>query len=84
MFNDSGTKLAAQSEMHYLNKDQFFVLARDSGKGYGMANSTTLAGGEGGGINLRVYPSFGFGHGSKPSAYSSSVGSWFGGGDSSL
>ena len=41
-FNDSGTKVAAQSEMHYLNKDQFFVLARDSGKGYGMANSTSL------------------------------------------
>jgi len=41
-YNDSGTKVAAQSEMHYLNKDQFFVLARDSGRGYGMANSTSL------------------------------------------
>ena len=41
-YNDSGTKVAAQSEMHYLNKDQFFVLARDSNKGYGMPNSTSL------------------------------------------
>src|SRR5271154_7442143 len=41
-YNDSGTKVAAQSEMHYLNKDQFFVLARDSSRGYGMPNSTSL------------------------------------------
>lgn len=41
-YNDSGTKVAAQSEMHYLNKHQFFVLARDSSRGYGMPNSTSL------------------------------------------
>jgi hypothetical protein len=41
-FDDNGTKVAAQSELHFLDKDRFFVLARDSGKGFGTKNSTSL------------------------------------------
>lgn len=36
------TAIAAQSEVHYISKDQFLVLARDSGAGQGEDRSTSL------------------------------------------
>lgn len=39
---DNGTKVAAQSEIYALSKDQFFVLARDSGAGRGKDDTESL------------------------------------------
>ena len=36
------TKVAAQSEIHFLTPTQFLVLARDSGAGHGQSSSTSL------------------------------------------
>ena len=42
-FNDNGARhIAAQSECHYLTDERFFVLARDSNRGYGFPNSTSV------------------------------------------
>ncbi|KZT51793.1 outer membrane autotransporter [Calocera cornea HHB12733] len=38
----NATRVAAQSEMHYLFEDQFFVLPRDSSAGHGMPSSLSL------------------------------------------
>jgi len=35
-------KVAAQSEVHYLTDTRFLVLARDSNRGYGQSNSTSV------------------------------------------
>lgn len=35
-------KVASQSEMHYISKDQFLVLARDSGAGHGQDQSESI------------------------------------------
>lgn len=35
------TKVAAQSELHWLDKNRFLILARDSGHGFGQPNSTS-------------------------------------------
>ncbi|KAL8966453.1 MAG: hypothetical protein Q9197_005971 [Variospora fuerteventurae] len=39
---DEQTKVAAQSEIHYLGGGQFFILARDSGAGGGQDSSTSI------------------------------------------
>ena len=39
---DDGKKVAAQSEIHFIGDDQFFVLARDSGYGGGQKDSKSL------------------------------------------
>lgn len=36
------TRVAAQSEVHYISATQFLILARDSGAGHGAASSTSL------------------------------------------
>ncbi|KAL8691792.1 MAG: hypothetical protein Q9218_003068 [Villophora microphyllina] len=36
------TKVAAQSEIHALGNNQFFILARDSGAGHGQSSSTSI------------------------------------------
>ncbi|KAL8822764.1 MAG: hypothetical protein Q9170_008386, partial [Blastenia crenularia] len=36
------TKVAAQSEIHYLSSTQFLILARDSGAGHGQDSSTSI------------------------------------------
>jgi hypothetical protein len=36
------TKVAAQSEMHYLDENKFMVLARDSSKGFGQTDSKSI------------------------------------------
>ncbi|KAF2733054.1 hypothetical protein EJ04DRAFT_469080 [Polyplosphaeria fusca] len=36
-----GTKIAAQSEIHYISETQLLVLARDSGAGHGASDSTS-------------------------------------------
>jgi hypothetical protein len=36
------TRIAAQSELHYLSPTQFLVLARDSSRGHGQDNSNSL------------------------------------------
>ena len=42
-FIDQGaTRFAAQSEVHFLDDNRFLVLTRDSGRGFGMANKTSL------------------------------------------
>jgi hypothetical protein len=41
-YNDSGIKVAAQSEMHCLDKNRFLVLARDSSHGYGFPASASI------------------------------------------
>ena len=42
-YNDNGARhIAAQSECHYLTDERFFVLARDSSRGYGYPNSTSV------------------------------------------
>jgi len=38
----NNTKVAAQSEVHYISETQFLVLARDSGAGHGQDSSTSL------------------------------------------
>ncbi|TKA65185.1 hypothetical protein B0A55_10750 [Friedmanniomyces simplex] len=38
--SDSGSKIAHQSEIHYVSDTQFLVLARDSGEGRGQGNDT--------------------------------------------
>jgi len=35
-------RVASQSEMHYISKSQFLVLARDSGAGHGQPNSESI------------------------------------------
>lgn len=35
-------RVAAQSEMHYISKDQFLVLSRDSGAGHGQDSSESI------------------------------------------
>jgi len=47
VFQDPSTSqpqllIAAQSELHALNNHQFLVLARDSGAGFGLGNSTSV------------------------------------------
>jgi hypothetical protein len=37
----NNTRVAAQSEIHYLSATQFLVLARDSGRGHGQDNSNS-------------------------------------------
>lgn len=37
----NNTRVAAQSEIHYLSDTQFLVLARDSGRGHGQDNSNS-------------------------------------------
>ena len=40
---DAGaTKIAAQSELHFLDDNRFLVLARDSSKGFGQSSSLSL------------------------------------------
>ena len=42
-YDDSGARhIAAQSEVHYLDDNRFLVLARDSSRGYGQSNSTSV------------------------------------------
>jgi hypothetical protein len=42
-YNDDGKQhVAAQSEVHYLAENRFLVLARDSSRGYGQINSTSV------------------------------------------
>ena len=36
-----GTKIAAQSEIHYISETQLLVLARDSGAGHGQTDTTS-------------------------------------------
>ncbi|EJU02747.1 hypothetical protein DACRYDRAFT_94457 [Dacryopinax primogenitus] len=38
----NATRIAAQSELHYLTQEQFFVLPRDSSAGHGMPSSLSL------------------------------------------
>lgn len=38
----NNTKVAAQSEVHFVSPTQFLVLARDSGNGHGQSSSTSL------------------------------------------
>lgn len=38
----SNTKVAAQSEVHYISDTQFLILARDSGAGTAAASTTSL------------------------------------------
>ena len=38
----TATKVAAQSEMHFLDENRFLVLARDSSKGFGQVSSLSL------------------------------------------
>lgn len=38
----SANKVAGQSEIHYLDHKQFFILSRDSGAGHGQASSLSL------------------------------------------
>ncbi|KAK3071456.1 hypothetical protein LTR53_008596 [Teratosphaeriaceae sp. CCFEE 6253] len=38
--NDDGSKVARQSEIHYISPTQFLILARDSGEGRGQGNNT--------------------------------------------
>lgn len=41
--DETGKKLvAAQSEMHFVSDTQFFFLPRDSNRGHGMKNTTSL------------------------------------------
>jgi len=42
LYNDTTTKIAAQSELHFLDKNRFFVLARDSSHGFGYPASASL------------------------------------------
>ena len=35
-------KIAAQSELHYLDENRFMVLARDSSKGFGQTDSKSI------------------------------------------
>jgi hypothetical protein len=44
LFTDTtnATKVAAQSEIHYISDTQFLILARDSGAGHGQSTSTSL------------------------------------------
>ncbi|QIW95688.1 hypothetical protein AMS68_001206 [Peltaster fructicola] len=39
--NDTTTKIARESEIHYVSPTQFLILARDSNAGRGQGNSTT-------------------------------------------
>ncbi|KAI1610226.1 3-phytase [Exophiala viscosa] len=41
-FYSNNTKVAAQSEVHYISPMQFLVLARDSNAGHGQSSSTSL------------------------------------------
>lgn len=41
MPNDTTTKVARESEIHYISPTQFLILARDSNAGRGQGNSTT-------------------------------------------
>jgi len=42
-YNDNGAQhVAAQSEVHYLAENRFLVLSRDSSRGYGQSNSTSV------------------------------------------
>ncbi|EMC94618.1 hypothetical protein BAUCODRAFT_74155 [Baudoinia panamericana UAMH 10762] len=40
--SDSGSKVAHQSEIHYVSDTQFMILARDSNAGRGQASSTSI------------------------------------------
>lgn len=43
LYNDTGnTRIAAQSEMHFLDSTRFLVLARDSNHGYGYNATASL------------------------------------------
>ena len=41
-FYPDGSKVAAQSEIHYVSDTQFLILARDSNSGHGQASSTSV------------------------------------------
>jgi hypothetical protein len=42
-YTEAGTlKVTIQSELHYLDKNRFLVLARDTGHGFGQPSSTSL------------------------------------------
>jgi len=42
-YNDNGAQhVAAQSEVHYLAENRFLILSRDSSRGYGQTNSTSV------------------------------------------
>lgn len=40
--NDTSSKVAHQSEIHYISDTQFLIMARDSNAGYGQASTTSI------------------------------------------